>query len=224
MTGPTIQALLEKAAATILQEPIKLNGSGRTDAGVHALGQAANFKTSSKLPPENILRGMNSLLPCDIAVREAEDVGEGFHARFDALSKRYQYRIHNGRVRSPLVHNRAWHIPAPIDLNAMNAGAAFLQGTHDFSAFRSSGSDVESSLRIVSRAECVRRGEMIFFDIEADGFLRHMVRALVGTLVEVGRGKREAGEFPSILESRNRKQAGMTAPPQGLFLMEVRYQ
>lgn len=166
---------------------------------------------------------MNSLLPCDIAVREALDVDEGFHARYDALSKRYQYRIYNGRIRSPLVHNRAWHIPEPIDADVMNDGAAFLCGTHDFSAFRSSGSDVESALRTVSRAECVRRGDMLLFDIEADGFLRHMVRAVVGTLVDVGRGKTAAGELPSILESRERKRAGMTAPPQGLFLMEVRY-
>lgn len=190
---------------------------------MHALGQAANFRTSSALPSGNVLRGMNSLLPRDIAVREAEDVDEGFHARYDALSKRYQYRIYNGRIRSPLARNRAWHIPEPIDADAMNDGAAFLRGTHDFSAFRSSGSDVETAVRTVSGAECVRRGDMVFFDIEADGFLRHMVRAVVGTLADIGRGKMNVGEVPSILESGERERAGMTAPPQGLFLMEVRY-
>lgn len=190
---------------------------------MHARGQAANFRTSSTLPTENILRGMNSLLPHDIAVRRAEDVNGSFHARYDALSKHYQYRIYNGRIRSPLVHNRAWHIPEPIDPEAMNEAASLLLGAHDFSAFKSSGSDVESALRTVSRAECARRGDMLFFDIEADGFLRHMVRAVVGTLVDVGRSKTTVREFLSILDSRDRTRAGMTAPPQGLFLMEVRY-
>ncbi|MDD5474955.1 MAG: tRNA pseudouridine(38-40) synthase TruA [Syntrophales bacterium] len=221
--GVTIQGLLEAAAGKILQEEIRLIGSGRTDAGVHALNQVANFKTGSSLPTLNILRGMNSLLPFDIAVRAIEEVDESFHSRFNAISKEYHYLIYNSPVRSPLNHNRSWHIPDPLDMNIMNEAAEFIRGSNDFGAFRSTGSCTSSAVRTVTRAGFAREGDLVTFEIEADGFLRHMVRSIVGTLVTVGRGRATPDGFRSILESRDRKLAGMTAPPGGLFLMNVRY-
>ena len=222
--GATIQEILEKAAATIFQQPVHIAGSGRTDAGVHALKQVANFKVDSALPLETVLQAMNSLLPRDIAITDAEEKPPSFHARYDALSKAYQYRIHNGPLRSPFLERYCWHIRRALDSDTMAVAADLLRGRHDFSAFQSSGSDRKTAVRTITKAAILREGQNgIIFEIEGDGFLRYMVRAIVGTLVDVGRGKSTPDDFRAILESKNRGRAGATAPPQGLFLKEVRY-
>ncbi len=221
--GATIQEVLEETVEKIIREPVSLIGSGRTDAGVHAFMQVANFKTTSSMSVGELHRAINSLLPNDIVVTFAGEAEESFHARYDALSKEYQYRIYNGALRSPFSNKYYWHIYTPLDSDAMSRGAAFLVGRHDFSAFQSTGSDTKTSLRTITKSEISREGDMIIFEIEGNGFLRHMVRSIVGTLVDVGRGKLAPEEIQSILESLDRSRAGATAPAEGLFLKDVRY-
>ncbi len=220
----TIQEALENAAGRIMQETIRIVASGRTDAGVHALGQTAHFRTSTKLPVERIQAGMNSLLSPDIAITAIEEATASFHARYDSTSKVYQYFLYNAPVRSPLRRRYCWHVREPLDCEAMELAAASLRGSHDFSAFQSSGSDVKTTVRTVFATSLSRRADnMVIFEIEGDGFLRSMVRSIMGTLVDVGRRKITPEAFRSIMESGDRNRAGATAPPQGLFLKEVRY-
>jgi tRNA pseudouridine38-40 synthase len=221
---PTIQAEIERVATRITGQPVSLTGSGRTDAGVHALGQVANFHCRTRLTPDELQRGLNSLLPGDIAIGRCEAVNDDFHARFDAIAKRYRYRILNQPVRSALERHRAWHLRASLDLAAMQAGSSRILGCHDFSAFEGAGSPRAHNVRRVSEAICRRgRSREICFEIEADGFLRYMVRNLVGTLVAVGRGQLTADDMAAILASRDRSRAAPTAPPQGLYLVGVQY-
>ncbi|OPL15831.1 MAG: hypothetical protein AVO39_07000 [delta proteobacterium MLS_D] len=220
----TIQEALENVAGRIMQETIRIVASGRTDAGVHALGQTASFRTSTALPVERIQAGMNSLLSPDIAITAIEEVPASFHARYDSASKVYQYFLYNAPVRSPLRRRYCWHVREPLDCEAMGLAAASLRGRHDFSAFRSSGSDVKTTERTVFATSLLRSADnMVIFEIEGDGFLRSMVRSIMGTLVDVGKGKITPETFRSIMESGDRNRAGATAPPQGLFLKEVRY-
>ena len=222
--GLTIQGVLEEKLSLITGEAVHLIGSGRTDSGVHAFGQVANFKTKSKLDVHSIQKALNSLLPPDIVIQKAEEVEEGFHARKASKSKVYEYRILNRELRSPFHHEYAWHIPKKLDLEEMKKATQILVGEHDFSSFRSVGSPTRTAIRRVIRTEWKRgRDGLIRFEIEANGFLKQMVRALVGTLVEVGRGKIDPDEFQKILDSRDRKKAGPTAPAHGLFLKEVKY-
>jgi tRNA pseudouridine38-40 synthase len=222
--GATIQGLIEEKLTLLTGEPIHLIGSGRTDAGVHALGQVAHFKTNSQMDTRSIQRALNSLLPPDIVVQKVEE-GEGsFHARKLSKSKVYEYRILNRDIRSAFHCGYAWHIPLKLDLQEMKKATQRLVGEKDFSSFRSVGSPTRTAVRKVIRAEWKRSQDgLLRFEIEANGFLKQMVRAIVGTLVEVGKGKISSEEFRKILESKDRKMAGPTAPARGLFLKEVKY-
>jgi tRNA pseudouridine38-40 synthase len=201
-----------------------LIGAGRTDAGVHALGQTASFKSATRLSAEQLQRGLNRLLPEDIVIHEVRPVEENFHARYDVKSKLYRYRIINRPLPSAIERRFAWFIRRPLCLCAMRAAAACLPGLHDFKAFEASGSPRSHTLRHVFCAELESDGNgLLTFSIRADGFLRCMVRNIVGTLVAVGLGKISPDDFLRILESRDRTQAAATAPPQGLFLVEVVY-
>jgi tRNA pseudouridine38-40 synthase len=222
--GPTIQGMIEEKLALLVGETIHLVGSGRTDAGAHALGQVANFKTWSQMDVRSIQRALNSLFPTDIVIKSVEEVEENFNARKQSKSKIYEYRILNRPIRSAFHRRYAWHIPQKLNLREMKKAAQSLTGEHDFSSFRSVGSPTRTAIRKVIRAEWKRsRDGLICFEIEANGFLKQMVRAIVGTLVEVGKGKISVGEFQIILESRDRKKAGPTAPAHGLFMKEVKY-
>jgi tRNA pseudouridine38-40 synthase len=205
-------------------EPIHLIGSGRTDAGVHALGQVASFKTQSQMDGRSIQRALNSLLPPDIVIKKVEEVEENFHARKQSKCKIYEYRILNRPIRSAFLRGYAWHIPQKLNLREMRKAGQSLIGEHDFSSFRSVGSPTRTTIRKVIRIDWKKDREgLLRFEIEANGFLKQMVRAIVGTLVEVGKGKISVGEFETILELRDRKKAGPTAPAHGLFLKEVKY-
>jgi tRNA pseudouridine38-40 synthase len=222
--GETIQQSVEERLRVILQEPVIVIASGRTDAGVHAVGQACHFRTGSRLGVDVIRKGLNALLPEDIFVKEINQVEADFHARYSAKGKVYEYRILNREDRDPLQRHYAWHIQAPLDVAAMSECLSALEGTHDFSSFRSTGSGNTNPVRTICRVG-IGRGEGDFLRIlfEADGFLRHMVRNIVGTVVEVGRGRIDLSGFEAILGARDRRRASSKAPPQGLFLMEVRY-
>lgn len=220
----TIQGVLEAAVARLTQERVAIIGSGRTDAGVHARGQVANFRTKSAIPLTAFHQGLNSLLPKDIAVLEASEAEPSFHARKSARAKTYEYHILNRGNRSPLNHNYAWWIAHPLELVAMAGAAAALPGEHDFTAFRASGSDnINPVRRVLAAAWRDEPRGWLSFTITATGFLRGMVRSLVGTMVEVGRGKAPPSRLAELLASGARHLAGPTAPPQGLCLVEVFY-
>jgi tRNA pseudouridine38-40 synthase len=228
--GTSVQALLEEALAPLEGGPVAVAGAGRTDAGVHALGQVASVTLHRDIAPRAVMRAANMHLPPAVRVLAAEEVGPEFHARFRATAKTYRYRIWNGDVLSPFERPFAWHVPWPmLDLPAMAGAAARLVGTHDFAAFQGTGSDTETTVRTIfssSIAGCDERARepLIRYEVRADGFLRHMVRAIVGTLVEVGRGREPATWMGEVLESRERRRAGPTAPAAGLFLVGVEYE
>jgi tRNA pseudouridine38-40 synthase len=216
--------MLEEKLALLTGETIHLVGSGRTDAGVHALGQIAHFKTKSKMDVRSIQRALNSLLPPDIGIQRAEEVEEDFHARKHSKSKVYEYQILNRNLRSVFHRGHAWHISQELDWKEMEKATQKLMGEHDFSSFRSVGSPTRTAVRRVIRAEWRKsRDGLLRFEIEANGFLKQMVRAIIGTLVEVGKGKISSEEFQRIVDSKDRKRAGPTAPAHGLFLKEVKY-
>ena len=219
----TVQGVLEEVLIRLTRNPGKLIASGRTDAGVHALEQVASLSAETRLSSDDLLRAMNSLLPPDVVIREVSQVAEDFHARFSTKSKVYLYRIWGHRLPSPFYRRYSWHIPFPLDLAAMREGAGYLLGAHDFSAFRAAEGKDRNPQRTLLQLELVSEGDLLKFLVEADGFLHHMVRNIVGTLVEVGRGKIRPHRVKAILESMDRRQAGPTAPPQGLFLYQVNY-
>ena len=220
----TIQEVVETRLAIMIQAPVRLIGAGRTDAGVHARGQVANFYSETKIQPERLLSGLNSLLPEDIVALDLTLASKEFHARFKARSKLYEYRIFNSPLPPALGRQYGWHIRQPLRWNSMETCLKSLEGRHDFSSFQATGSSVRSSERVVLSTEIPPAGELMrVITIEANGFLRHMVRNIVGTLVEVGRGKLTVEGFAAIVAARDRKQAGMTAPARGLCLVEVRY-
>jgi len=221
---PTVQAEIERALGQMTRANITLIGAGRTDAGVHALGQVANFRCDTRLTPEAILKGLNSLLPPDIAIRDCCRVPQQFHARFAAKSKRYQYCILNRAERAAVGRDYAWFIHRPLNARDMEQAAEPLIGRQDFKAFESVGSPRAHTERNVMHAGWkAEEGRRLTFQIEADGFLRGMVRNIVGTLVAVGLGKLDPQEMGTILASRDRRRAGVTAPARGLFLVEVHY-
>jgi tRNA pseudouridine38-40 synthase len=221
--GETIQAVLERAVSIFLGKSTRITGSGRTDAGVHALGQVANFFSDQDLDPRKMRRGLNALTPEDVNIKEVEIVADTFDARRDGRSRIYEYHILNRPTPSPFYVNRAWHVYEPLALEAMREAVHCLEGEHDFSSFRAAGCDALHPVRKVYRTVLEERGELLVYTIEATAFLRHMVRNIVGTLVEVGRGMRSSQSFAEVLEARDRTQAGPTAPPHGLYLMKVKY-
>jgi tRNA pseudouridine38-40 synthase len=223
----TVQGTLETALAKITGERIRVAGSGRTDAGVHALGQTASFTTASELPPERLLRALNAQLPEDIAVLAVREVPEGFHARRDARSKHYRYIIHDGPVRDVFARRYTWQVRSRLDEKAMDRAASALVGEHDFASFQTTGSPRHSTVRTITELS-VRRGQppdvdRVIVDIQADGFLYNMARAIVGTLFEVGRAGEGEAFAAQVLEARDRRAGAQTAPPQGLFLVSVAY-
>jgi len=220
----TIQQVIEEKISLMTKQPERLVAAGRTDAGVHALGQVASFRTSSSIPIKAFQRGLNSLLPADIIIKSAAEAEENFHPQFGAKRKTYRYVILNRQLPSAVYCRYSWHIPTLLDLPAMKRAAGNLLGRQDFSSFQGADPDAPDPVREVFMAEwSTEKKDLLLFTIEADGFLKHMVRNIVGTLVEVGRGKISGEEFEKIIERRDRRLAGPTAPPQGLFLLEVKY-
>jgi tRNA pseudouridine38-40 synthase len=243
-SGTSVQGLLEDAAAELEGRPAPAVAAGRTDAGVHALGQVVSLVLERAIDGPSLRRALNAKLPGSIRVLDAAEAAPGFHARFDAVSKTYRYRLSNSEVMSPFDRGYAWHVPAPLlDVAKMADAAAACEGRHDFVAFQAAGSLSRSTDRTVFAARVSRApgspfltgssvagsadpcasGVLITFEITGDGFLRHMVRTLMGTLVEVGRGRRSAGWVSELFESGDRALAGPTAPPDGLFLTRVDY-
>jgi tRNA pseudouridine38-40 synthase len=223
--GPTVQGHLEDALGELLTHPVSVTGASRTDAGVHARGQVASFRTERRIPLHGVRRGLNGLLPPSIAVAEATEVGDDFHPRFSATGKHYRYLLHTRADRSPRWRDRAWHHPEPLDRPAMRAAAAALIGEHDFAAFRAAGCAAKHSVRRLHQVEVSELADepVVAVDVRGNAFLRNMVRIVVGTLVEVGRGRRSATQVAEILASKDRTRAGITAPACGLELMSVSY-
>ena len=219
----TIQGTIEGKLAQITGEQVRLIASSRTDTGVHALGQVANFKTHSLLDARSFLKALNSLLPEDIRVKDVEEVDETFHARFSAKGKIYEYRILNGELPSPFHRHFSWFVPGRLDLARMREAAMKLVGRHDCSSFCSAGSMHATPVRDIHEVKVGRRRGFVVIRIEANAFLRQMVRNIVGTLVEVGRGKMTPCQFGGILEARDRRATGIAAPAHGLFLVRVKY-
>lgn len=220
---PTIQRELEAAIGRVAQHEVNVIGAGRTDAGVHALGQVAHFSTTARLSTEEWNRALNGLLPPDIAVLAVEPAPDTFHARFAAKSKLYRYRILNRPHRSALERTRAWHVWQPLDVATMRETVACLVGKHDFSSFQGSPTDTENAVCQITRLTLDQSGDDLSIEVEANRFLKQMVRNIVGTLAEVGRGKLQTGDVAGILDARDRTKAGPTAPAHGLYLVKVDY-
>lgn len=231
--GISIQGLLEEALARFEGATVAVHGAGRTDAGVHAFGQVASVRLTSGHTLDALGRGLNASLPPDVRVIDVQEAAADFHARFSARSKTYRYQLRSATMVSPFEHAYVWHVPETLDVDAMRTAAHAFVGTHDFAAFRSTGSDDKGTVRTITRSEVApgavsgwhetSTGMLIVYEISGDGFLRHMVRAIVGTLVEIGRGQRPAASIAALLAGGSRSQAGATAPPQGLFLVRVVY-
>lgn len=221
--APTIQQHVEEALSAMTKQPVRITGASRTDAGVHAEGQVAAFRTETSIPVHGFRRGLNALLPPAIAVVAAHEVNAAFHPRFDSRGKHYRYRVWNRAERSPLAARTTWHRPYPLDLAAMRAGAARLLGERDFSAFRASGCTAAHAVRRIDRIEIEADGDAVTIHVRGNAFVRNMVRILAGTLVAVGEGRTTSDELSAIVASRDRTRAGVTAPPQGLALVRVFY-
>lgn len=257
-SGVSIQGLLEDALRGLADREVPVAGAGRTDAGVHALGQVASFSIERTMGADALMRALNGRLPGAVRVVAAEEAASSFHARFGAVAKTYRYRIWNAEVTTPFEGRYAWHVVVPLDVDRMGAAGRLLEGRHDFSAFQAAGASTTTTERAITASRIVTtklsttedtedtderivlssgmdlsvlrdlRGSavssaLIVFEITGDGFLRHMVRNIVGTLVEIGRGHRPVEWISQVLASRDRKGAGPTAPPEGLFLVAVDY-
>jgi tRNA pseudouridine38-40 synthase len=219
----TVQEVLETAIAAVTRERIRANASGRTDAGVHALGQVVNFYSATRLGCDVLVKAINAHLPADVAVRFCDEVPQAFCANKDAVRKTYRYVIYDGRPHDPFLGRYAWHHRRPLDAEAMAVAARSLVGRHDFRSFETDWPNRLSSVRTVFRCDVARFGETIRLEVEADGFLYNMVRAIAGTLAQVGRGYWPADRMGAILVARDRTIAGPTAPAHGLFLQRVSY-
>jgi tRNA pseudouridine38-40 synthase len=255
INGPSVQALLEDALRTLDERDVTVHGAGRTDAGVHALGQVASFSLARDVSADVVRRALNAQLPDAVRVLSAQDAPEGFHARFSARGKTYRYRIWNADVLDPFERRHAWHVVGALDVAAMQAAAAVIEGSHDFAAFQGPRTDIKSTVREITSSRIERRvttedtedtedtegrkyaatgsnlrdhrvlcgSALTTYEITGNGFLRHMVRTIVGTLVEIGRGRRPVDWMTEVIASRDRAAAGQTAPAQGLFLVAVHY-
>jgi len=221
--GVTIQEILEGALEKILGAKVRVNGSGRTDAGVHALGQVANFFFAGDIDLRRLQKGLNALTPSDIMVKKAEAVSESFDARRDAKSRVYQYRIWNQPFPSAFHRRFSWHVHESLALVSMQEAILCLEGEHNFASFQAAGCDALHPVRKIYRNMLSQEGDFLVYAVEATAFLRHMVRNIVGTLVEVGKGERSPAVFAELLQAQDRRLAGPTAPAQGLFLVEVKY-
>ena len=219
----SIQEAIEEALAQITQTKISIIGAGRTDAGVHALGQVFSFQTEKALSPHEWIRALNGLLPSDIAVQQAEEVPHDFHARYSAIGKIYEYRILQTPHRPALERARLWHIPQNLDVKAMEEAGKYFLGTHDFSSFQNSPTDTKNPLCTVEVFSVNQENALLRIRVQADRFLKQMVRSMVGTLVEVGLGKRKPSDLKKIIQATDRQAAGKTAPPHGLYLVKVLY-
>ena len=230
----TIQGTIEDVLSGIIKHPAKAVAAGRTDAGVHATGQVMHFKTTLQISESSWVKAINSLLPADIVVRKAEYVFEDFHARFDAKSKVYTYFILNSALPSAFQRNYVWHIKQPLNISLIREASQYLIGHHDFSSFRASDCGAKSPVKTLDRIEVENQSgtefnsvpsdaHVVILTFEARSYLQHMVRNIVGTLAEVGRGKFSPTDIKTILEKKDRRYAGPIAPPQGLYLSEVRY-
>ena len=222
--GTSIQGLIEEALGELDGREVSVAGAGRTDAGVHAFAQVASFTLVRDTTSDVVVRSLNGKLPPEIRVRAAEEVPASFHARFDATSKRYRYRLWNADVLNPFERAYVWHVPGALDVAAMAEAARFVEGRHDFAAFQTVGGAGGPTVRFVTRSTIASGDDgLVTYEVEGDGFLRHMVRAIVGTLVDVGRGRRGPEWMRDLIASRDRSQAGRTAPANGLFLVCVGY-
>ncbi len=219
----TVQARIEEAVFKFSGESNHLNGSGRTDAGVHAWGQTASMAYNGKLSVARIQAACNSLLPEDISIRQVKDEAQNFHARKSAIAKTYLYVIDNGSVANPFLRRYAWHIRQPLNLPAMAQAADFLVGCHDFLSFKAADGKTATSQRTILQTRWLKRGSYLLFFIKGDGFLKNMVRIIAGTLVECGRGRYSPSAMAEIISARERTAAGITAPARGLILRSVDY-
>jgi len=219
----TVQSELEAVLTKMHKKAVKVVASGRTDAGVHAIGQVIHFDTSLDIPTDRWVQAMNAMLPKDIAVLSAEVVSETFHARFDAKGKTYKYEIDLSDIRNPLMRNYAFHYPYPVDKSRIEEAISYTLGTHDFSSFCAANTDVKDKVRTIHSIVCEQEGNLLRLTYTGNGFLYNMVRILTGTLIEIGTGRREPEEMSYIIAKRDRSAAGKTAPAQGLYLEKVFY-
>lgn len=224
LNAETVQQVLENKLAAILGEPVRISGAARTDTGVHAWHQTVSFRTCAKIPIERIPIAMNGILPRDIVILSARLMSDAFHARFSAIGKKYCYRILNSSNPNPFLRKYSWQIQDKLNIRSMNRALKILIGEHDFSAFQSKGSSARNPVRTIYEATCCKRGEWIEFCLAGNGFLYHMVRNIVGTVVELGLGKISLEQFELTFRGRDRQRAGATAPASGLYLMEVFYE
>lgn len=219
----TVQDTFEKAVESVTRARVRANASGRTDSGVHAYGQVANFFSGTRLDGPTLIKAVNANLPEDVSVTSCEPVGQAFCANRDARRKMYRYVINDGRIPDPFLRKHSWQPRRILDVDAMHSAAQFIVGRHDFSSFETEGSPRLSSIRILSFCNVTRQGETVQIEVEANGFLYNMVRSITGTLYNIGRGYWPVSHMKTILEGQDRTKAGPTAPPQGLFLMRVTY-
>lgn len=220
---PTIQQAVEDVLSELTKHRVTITGAGRTDAGVHAMGQVFNFKTECSIPVERLPLAMNRLLPSDIVVLSAEEADLNFHAQFNAKKKTYRYHIYNSRIPSAFDRLYSYHVPQKLDIDKMMEAASHIVGEHDFSAFRAAGSKAKTSVRSIFRLNIENTQPHVFITVEGNGFLYNMVRIITGTLLYVGKGKLAPEDVQKFLEEGRRENAGPTVPPQGLCLMRVEY-
>lgn len=221
--GVTVQAVMEKCIGKIIGRKVHVTASGRTDSGVHALGQVVNVKTFFPMDDLSFSRALNSMLPKDIAVKKIETVPEDFSSLKNARWKKYRYVIYENSVPSPLLARTSWYMPVALDIRRMRSAGAVLVGEHDFASFMGARSSAKTTIRNITALSLRKKGENLILEITGSGFLKYMVRNIVGTLVEAGKGRFTAKDVKEILTAKNRKTAGPTAPPHGLFLVEVGY-